>query len=239
MTALLFALLAACTTIIGGGIPLSQRRISHQHLTLLVAFSAGVLLSTGLNHMLRDSLVAAPEWTAVSVSLGFLMLYLIEKVTMIHACREEECDVHEFGRFALAGIGFHSFLDGFAIAVSLAFEVELGMLVIAAVLLHRLPTGISIATVMLINRCPVKRAWIGLVTIGLLAVVGAAAGLLLPVRPGSYLPAAVGLAAGTFLYISTSDLLPMAHHGTRDYRVPAAFSIGFVAILVESLLPGV
>ena len=238
MTALLFASFAAFFTILGGGIPLSHRNLSHRSLTLLVAFSAGVLLSTGLNHMLPDSFLAGGRWTAVSVSAGFLLLYLVEKVTMIHACQEEDCHVHGFGRFALLGIGFHSFLDGFAIAVSLSFEVELGVLVMVAVLLHRLPTGISISTVMLLNHYPSRRAWFWLVAIGLLAVIGAALGLVVRGQSEVYLAAAVGLAAGTFLYISTSDLLPMAHQGTQDYRVPVAFSAGFVGMLLASFLPG-
>jgi zinc transporter ZupT len=238
MIVILAASLAALFTILGGSIPLSHRKLDQRTLTLLVAFSAGVLLSTGLNHMLRESFATAGRWAAITVSVGFLLLYLVEKVTMIHACREEECHVHEFGRFALLGIGFHSFLDGFAIAVSLSFEVELGILVIVAVLLHRLPTGISIATVMLLNHYPPRRSWLWLTVIGLLAVVGALLGLVVRLQPGAYLAAAVGLAAGTFLYISTSDLLPMAHQGNLDYRVPIAFTAGFVGMLGASFLPG-
>lgn len=239
MIAILFASLAALFTILGGSIPLSRKSFEHETLTLLVAFSAGVLLSTGLNHMLPDSFSAAGRWAPVSVSAGFLLLYLSEKVTMIHACQEEECQAHEFGRFALLGIGFHSFLDGFAIAVSLAFGVSLGILVIVAVLLHRLPTGISIASVMLVNHYPLKRAWFGLILIGFLAIVGAFIGLILPVKDSATLPAAVGLTAGTFVYISTSDLLPMAHQSTRDYRVPIAFLVGFLGMLGTSFLPGI
>lgn len=237
MTAILFSTLAALFTVLGGSIPLFHRRLRHETLTLLVAFSAGVLLSTGLNHMLRDSFAVSGRWSALAVSTGFLFLYLTEKVTMIHACREEDCHVHQFGRFALMGLGLHSFLDGFAIAVSLEFRVELGILVIAAVLLHRLPTGVSISTVMLLNHYPSRRAWIGLVSIGILAIIGALAGLAMPFQAGAYLPEAVGLTAGTFVYISTSDLLPMAHEGSQDYRVPLAFSLGFVGMLAVSFVP--
>lgn len=60
---------------------------------------------------------------------------------MIHSCRERCCKAHSFGYAALIRIGFHSFLDGFAIAISFEFEKTLGFMVIMAVILHRLPTG--------------------------------------------------------------------------------------------------
>ncbi|RMF59124.1 MAG: hypothetical protein D6743_16730 [Calditrichaeota bacterium] len=202
----------------------------------MVAFSAGVLLSTGLNHMVAQSVAQSGRWAMLAVSIGFIGLYGYEKMAMVHACREAECHVHQFGRAALVGMGFHSLLDGFAIAVSFEFQKTLGFIVILAVLLHRLPTGISIATIMLSNHYRSAKAWVTLALIAILAVAGAVLGLLLPLRPYHLLSLAVGLSGGSFLYISTSDLLPMAHENNQDYRVPFFFLLGFVGILATSLL---
>jgi zinc transporter ZupT len=231
----LFSFLAATATIAGGSVLLFQHRLSDRHLSLLVAFSGGVLLSTGINHMIVESFAEAGRWAVVGVSLGFVMLYGYEKISMVHACREKECHVHKFGAGALIGMGFHSFLDGFAIAVSLEFEPTLGILVIIAVILHRLPTGVSLAAILLSHNYENVRAWRTLVTISLLAIFGAAAGTLIPVTANSVLGFAVGLSGGTFLYISTSDLLPMAHENNQDYQVPFFFLTGFLAILLMSL----
>ncbi len=235
MYELFFSVVAAGATVLGGGIPLLHRRLSAQHLTLLVAFSAGVLLSTGLNHMVVESYAVAGRWAMLAVSMGFLGLYGYEKLAMIHACREEGCEIHDFGGAALLGMGVHSLLDGFAIAVSFEFEPTLGVLVIGAVILHRLPTGISIASIMLSNDYGANKAWRRLTGIALLAIVGAGAGVLLPVKP-FVLSLAVGLSGGTFLYISTSDLLPIAHENNQDYRVPFAFLAGFLGVLAASFV---
>ncbi|MFQ5649554.1 MAG: ZIP family metal transporter [bacterium] len=233
---ILFSMLAAGATVVGGGLPLLHRKLSERYLTLLVAFSGGVLLSTGLNHMITESFAIAGRWAMVAVSVGFLALYGYEKVSMVHACREHDCAVHHFGTSALVGMGFHSFLDGFAIAVSLEFEATLGMLVIVAVISHRLPTGISTACILLSHHYSKARAWRILNTIAGLAVFGAIAGLMIPFQEPVYLSLAVGLAGGTFLYIATSDLLPMAHENNQDYRVPLFFLLGFLGVLAVSFM---
>ncbi len=237
MGPLFFSVVAAAATLLGGSIPLLKKRLSETTLTLLVAFSAGVLLSTGLNHMVAESFSQAGKWAMLAVSIGFLALYGYEKVSMVHACREQDCELHNFGPAALVGIGFHSLLDGYAIAVSFELETTLGLIVLAAVVLHRLPTGISIACLLLANHYETGKAWRILTGIAGLAVIGALAGTLLGSNDPFYLSMAVGLSAGTFLYISTSDLLPMAHQNAQDYRVPLLFLVGFISVLASSFLP--
>ena len=236
MQILFYSLLAAAATVIGGSIPLLHKKLSDKSLTLLVAFSAGVLLSTGLNHMVMESVQSTGKLAMLAVSVGFLVLYGYEKVSMVHACREQDCAVHHFGTSALIGLGFHSFLDGFAIAVSFEFEQTLGLVVIAAVILHRLPTGISTACILLSHNYKEPRAWRVLITIAALAVFGAFAGEALPLKNETYLSLSVGLSGGTFLYISTSDLLPMAHENNQDYRVPFCFLFGFLGSLAASFM---
>lgn len=239
MTALLFATLAAIFTIVGGSLPLVRRNLSERQLSLLIAFSAGVLLSAGLNEMMPESFELAGKTAAVGVSAGFILLYLSEKVTMVHSCREQGCEVHPFGFFAIVGIGFHTALDGFAIAVSSEIGTELGAVVAIAVLAHRFPSGVSFAGVMLACGYTRGRAWATLTILGVLAIVGAGVGLLFKDLSMEVLGFAIGLSAGSFLYISTSDLLPIAHeHGWGDYGVPLTFATGFGIMLAGALVLG-
>jgi ZIP family zinc transporter/zinc and cadmium transporter len=226
--------IAALFTMVGGAIPLAHRKLSRSVLTILIAFSGGVLLSAALNHMVVESFAIIGGQSMLAVSFGFLLLYGIEKITMIHACQEEGCDAHRFGGLALVGIGFHSFLDGFSITVSMKLDVRLGAIVALAVLLHRLPTGVCIATVMLANHFPSAKAWFTLSLIAGLLVAGALAGLLSAlsgIAAERFLSIAIGISAGTFIYIATGDLMPMAHANVRDYRVPLAFAVGFLGTM--------
>jgi ZIP family zinc transporter/zinc and cadmium transporter len=229
--------IAALFTLVGGAIPLAHQKLSKNALTILLAFSGGILLSTALNHMVVESFAIIGAEAMLSVSLGFLLLYGIEKITMIHACQEEHCDVHHFGGLAVIGIGFHSFLDGFAIAVSLKLDLALGTMVVLAVLLHRLPTGVCIATVMLANHFAATKAWLILALVAGLIVAGTLIGFistLSGIDSERFLSIAIGISAGTFIYIATGDLMPMAHENVRDYRVPVAFTVGFLGTMITA-----
>ncbi|MDZ7289121.1 MAG: ZIP family metal transporter [candidate division KSB1 bacterium] len=231
--------IAALFTLIGGTIPLAHQKLSKNALAVLLALSGGIMLSTSLNHMVRESFGSIGAISMVCVSFGFLLMYGLEKMTMVHACREQDCHVHHFGGMALMGIGFHSFLDGFAIGVSLEFNLTLGLMVVLAVLLHRLPDGIAIATVMLANRYSTRKAWGFLSMLAGLAVAGTIVGLaslFSGIELERFLSIAIGISAGTFIYIATSDLMPMAHEDPRDYRVPIAFIVGFLGILLTAFI---
>ncbi|GBE58506.1 zinc transporter ZupT [bacterium BMS3Abin01] len=239
MTAILLAFLAALFTIAGGALPLSRRGMGERGLSLLVAFSAGVMLSTGINSMLPRSYQLAGGAAALGVSAGFVLLYLAERVTLVHACREHGRHIHTLSIFAIAGIGFHMTLDGFAIAVSGQAKASLGAVVALAVLAHRFPSGISFVGLMLSSGYERSRAWATLIVLALLAPMGATVGLLFADVSDMALGFAIGLSAGTFLYISTSDLLPVAHErGWRYYDVPLSFAAGFGVMLVAALALG-
>ena len=231
MKILLLAGLAAICTFLGGSLPLLKKELQDRYISWLVAFSAGILLSTGINHMMVESYKVAGHRAVYALSIGFITLFLIERFAMVHACREEECDVHTFGGIALAGIGFHSFLDGFAIAVSMETSPSLGYIVVLGVLLHRFPTGISIATIMVANEYKRDRAFIILALLGLAAMAGALFGLLIPFEASKFLSLSVGFNAGIFIYIATADLLPMVHIKRGDYMSPLSFVIGFTGIM--------
>lgn len=239
MTSLLLATLAAGFTIAGGSLPLARKQLGERGISLLVAFSAGVLLSAGINDMFPESYKLASGSAVIGVSAGFMLLYLTEKVTMVHACREQGCKVHPFGFFALAGIGFHTMLDGFSIAVSGEARASLGLVVAFAVLAHSFPSGVSVAGVMLSCGYRRSKAWWVLTALAVQAVVGAVVGLFFAGASDQVLGVGVGLSAGTFLYISTSDLLPIAHETNwHDYSVPLAFTAGFALMLVTALAMG-
>jgi zinc and cadmium transporter len=236
MKILLFSIFAAVFTVGGGGLLLLKKDLGPRGLSLLVAFSAGVLLSTGINHMVAESYEVVGKWSLFSVSLGFIIVYLLEKGSMIHSCREAGCEVHYIGGFALLGIGFHNLLDGVAIAVSMELHFALGAIVVLAVLLHSIPTGISISSIMLANNYSQNKSWFILLILGGIMVLGTLLGLQIPQDAENLLGIGIGISAGTFLYISSADLLPLAHQNSKDYAVPVSFLFGFIGILLTAHL---
>lgn len=155
---------------------------------------------------------------------------------MIHSCRERCCKAHSFGYAALIRIGFHSFLDGFAIAISFEFEKTLGFMVIMAVILHRLPTGISLTAILLSHGYKESKAWVILIIVSLLAIIGGIVGVVIELSNTFILSLAIAFSGGLFIYISTTNLIPIAHKNNQDYRVPIFFLIGFFSIMAISFI---
>lgn len=243
-------------TMAGGSLPLLRKELPHRHLTWLVAFSAGIILSAGLLSMLGEALELLKGGMALLwAGIGFLVLYLLERITIIHTCHDEECE-WEAGTVshhpaemsptaaagvALWGIGFHGMIDGFALAISTeSHNAALTLMVAIGVLLHSFPTGMSLAALMLFGGIPKANAWRILALISSMAIVGAAVGLQLHNPwllglfgatgmhpPDAVLGGALAFSAGNFIYIATGDLLPEAHRNRTDYGVPLSVVAGF------------
>jgi zinc and cadmium transporter len=92
------ALIAASSLVFGSAIPtlpLLRTRLFASRLSLLIGFSAGLMLATALHELLPASLEANPHYAMWGASLGFMSLYIAERWTHFHACRHLRCDVED------------------------------------------------------------------------------------------------------------------------------------------------
>jgi zinc and cadmium transporter len=90
------ALLAAGSLVFGSALPtlpLLRTRWFADRLSLLIGFSAGLMLATALHELLPEAMEANPERAMWGASLGFLTLYVAERLTHFHACRHRRCEV--------------------------------------------------------------------------------------------------------------------------------------------------
>jgi zinc and cadmium transporter len=118
---------------------------------------------------------------------------------------------HPFARMNLIGDMVHNLMDGIIIAVTFMVSIEVGIATTLAVILHEIPQeigdfgvllhgGFSKKKALLLNFLTALTAFIGLVLAYVLQrYVENIAGLLTP------------LAAGLFIYIAGSDLIPEMH----------------------------
>lgn len=171
----------------------------------VIGFAAGVLLAVSFLDILPE--VNLKE-DALFLVFGFLTFYVLEKVMMIHACGESECETHEIGPVAVVGMALDNFVDGAGIAVGFVLNPLLGLSITGAVVLHEIPQGITSALIMQAAGWSRLRILFALSLAGLLYPLGAVmAGLI----PGAFLEKALAFIAGDFIYIGASDLLPEAH----------------------------
>lgn len=206
---------------------------SRRNLIFLISFAVGVLLANAFFHLLPEavSLSAAwPYWT-----LGAIMFfYLIEQVLTIHACREEECEVHALGSIGLWGLGFHSLVDGLTIGVAFQAGAGVGALAALAIVLHKISEGGCLYTMLLDSHYSQRQS---LLSSGLVALATPLGALLAYVftqaLTGQVLGWLLAAAAGGFIYIGASDLVPMTHkkHGWPNVLLMV---LGAIFVLIVS-----
>ena len=183
-------------------------------------FSSGAILGVVLFDILPEVADRADEQqidlaTALLFTAGgFLAFFALERVTKLHSAREHEHQAKlphkaELGIVGAAGLSFHSFLDGIAIAVGFQGGADLGILVSLAVLTHDFSDGLNTVTVVLAHGNPVGRARRWLLVDASTPMLGALVGVLAPL-PQELLLVLLASFAGSFLYIGASDLLPEA-----------------------------
>lgn len=228
MIPILFAFLAGLSDLVSGVLTL-RGMLARLPSRYVIAFGAGVLLAATFFDVLPQVDVKADS---AALAAGFVVFYLLEKVVMLHACGEEECEAHHIGPSAVIGMALDNVVDGVSIAVGYLISPGLGFIITLAVVLHEIPQGITSAVIMREANWSRARIIAVLVLAGALYPIGAlSAGLI----PSQFLHPALAFIAGDFLYIGASDLLPEAHRRFNARVILSvlagmAFVVGMLAI---------
>jgi len=230
-----YLLIIVLISVLGGLLPLYRRRWSDKGLSLLLGFGGGVLLGASFFYMWPEvTNEIGGRMGGVSVLLGFLLMLLLEKFILVHPCEETEfeCDFHTVGIAAFIGISFHSLLDGIAFGSSSTLPY-LGSIVFTALLFHKVPEGISLASILLMGGYGRRRIVYLILVSALMTPIGALLsffGLKALNGKAIAIAFAIGVSAGVFLAIATSDLLPQAHRNS-NHRL-ATLSCVLLGVLV-------
>lgn len=209
---LLFIYLAAffLISMFGGMIPLIKKWPKNVF-RLIVSFGAGVLFGSCFFHMLPRTAESLGGNVGIPILVGFFLIYFLEKFIMVHSCEEDVCDVHTIGISAFIGISFHSLLDGMSMGAGFIVK-DIGFMIFMAIIIHKFPSALSL-TGILVQVGYKKKKVILLTTIfALTTPIGALISFfILKDLHENVLAWAIGISTGTFLYIASSDLLPMVH----------------------------
>lgn len=205
---------------------------------LLIAFGSGFMLAVAVLAMLPHALEQSPN-AALVVLLGYLLVHVTQHVVTPHFHFGEETH-HEamigpwVGVAALLGLLVHTFFDGVAIASGFTVSHTLGVLIFAAVFLHKIPAGATLASVMLASGNGARRTLGGVVLLGVSTVFG----VLLTGQMSALRRYGLPLSAGVTLYVAASNLIPEVQR-ERGAGTGAAVIVGVVVFyLTEQLLGG-
>lgn len=221
-------------TMVGAWIP-TFKVWSKSTFRMIISFCAGTLLGAVFFHILPEISPVLKGDVGYAIMLGFLLIFILEKFIMVHPCEEGECDFHKIGMAAYVGIGFHSILDGMAIGAGSL--LNLSTVIILAVTVHKFPAALALSSLLVRGGEYSKQKILRSMFIFALATpLGAVATIFLFQGVDEYLVAvALGISAGTFLFISTADLLPVVveEHKGKGYKNLISLCLGILVMILS------
>ncbi len=227
-----------------------KERLLDKILLVLVSLSAGALIGGAFLHLLPEAVAdVAGEDTAVLnvflfLLLGFCMFFVLEQFIHWHhhhsAHHDEKC-IKPFSYLILVGDGVHNFIDGLIIAGSFMINTEVGIVTTLAVALHEIPQELGDFGVLVYGGFGKVKALLLNFASGLIAIVGGLVGYFLSAQLGASAVYLLPFAAGNFIYIAASDLIPEIKHSDELKTSLVHFTVflgGIALMLVMKLTFG-
>jgi zinc and cadmium transporter len=183
----------------------------HAVVDYLVSLSAGTMFGGTFLHLLPET---AEEFgftvtTGLAVLSGLVLAFVVEKyIAWHHHHHPGAAGPEPMAYMILLGDAVHNVIDGIIIAASYLVSVPLGIATTVAIGFHEIPQELGDFGVLVYGGMSRTRAVLFNFGTALTAFVGATAVVFLVDDVDGMLQVLVPLAAGNFIYIAGSDLLP-------------------------------
>jgi ZIP family zinc transporter/zinc and cadmium transporter len=193
---------------------------------LLIGFAAGVMLVLSFCHFLPEAVKIYPDATGF-VLIGFFIMFFLQNVVMASQCHDENCHKQHISKVSVVALSFHSLVDGIIISAGFEISAQLGIFTAIAVLLHKLPDGVVITSILVHSGMKIKRTMLLSLMVALFTPLGTIIGYLLLSNlskdvAGIFLAAV----AGSFIYLAASDLIPETHKAPNRRFVSCFLFLG-------------
>ncbi len=242
---ILFCLIGGVLSVLAAGLFLVLREeLRDRLLPHLVSFATGALLGAALLGLLPDALAAAGPGDMhvipMTVLLGLLGFFVLEKMVLWRHCHADHCEVHapgqshrqqSAGTLILIGDGLHNFLDGILIAGAFLTDVHLGVVTSIAVAAHEIPQEVGNFAVLLHSGFSRGRAFLYNVLSSATTVIGGVLAYYALQDLQPLLPYVLAVAASSFIYIAVADLIPTLHE-----RVEGSATLQQIILIVAGVL---
>ncbi len=202
----------------------------------LLALGAGFLLALVFIELIPESfaLTHSPEHSVIAMLVGFSALHFFEHTVVEHLHFGEETHggvSHSSVFGAVGGLALHAFFDGMSICAASQASTTIGVLVFIAVLLHKVPEGLTVASVMVAGKKPPRQIAIATLALALATIVGAITVVLFVSISTTMIGFLFAFSAGSSLYVGACDLVPEINK-TRGRMAPLLVFLGMLLFWV-------
>lgn len=230
---LIFSFFGSVFCLIGGIFLLWRQKLAKRIAIYLISFAAGALLGAAFLHMLPEAVDAEGNKILIYVLIGILIMFLVEKFLLWYHCHIRECPVHGFTYTILIGDGVHNFIDGIIIGASFLVSIPLGVIAALAVAFHEIPQEIGDFGVLIHAGWKRKKVLFYNFLIALATPLAAVLTYFFSSFLNLALVPLIAFAAGTFIYIASSDLIPEIHkHYSPSKAILQSICLGSGILLI-------
>lgn len=241
-------LLGGVLSVIAAAVVALNARITQ--VPVLVSYAVGALLGAVFLDILPEAFERAEsvETMAVTVLFGILLFFVLEKLVLWRHCHVERCEAHDppqplhdhgrSGMMIMIGDTFHNFVDGVLIAAAFLANIELGIVTAIAIIAHEVPQEVGDFLILLHSGYTKVEAFTFNVLSSAAMIAGGALAYFALQTMEGLVPALLGLAAASMLYVSVADLIPGLHRrpelqATVQQVVLIALGVGTIWLVGE------
>lgn len=237
--ALGLGIITAIANILGTWLAILQRQPSRSFTAGTLGFSGGFILAAALLEMVPESLARGASMPFF-VALGYLSVFIIEQSLNVHLHHIPGEQNHPHvpiatGIASLVAFNAHDFVDGVAMGSAMVADTNLGILVFLAVLLHEVPAGFVIAAIVRAAGWSRTSSLLAGGSLGIITLLGIVLPFWINAFSSFVSDALLALAAGTFIYIGATLLVPLSEAGKSRW-ITFMVVIGFAVFFVSNWL---
>ena len=222
---IIFSLLGGIVSVAAAAVfLLFPDRVRQAMLPHFVSFAIGALLGAAflalIPHTLTQGHAIEYHQLGLTLLIGLLGFFLMEKLVLWRHCHEHECEAHEVhdqqhqqaaGSLILIGDSIHNLVDGILIAAAFMTDFHLGVITSLAVAAHEIPQEVGDFAILLHSGFSRKKAFIFNILASITTIIGAVIAYYGLSNAQAIVPYILAIAASSFIYIAVADLIPGLH----------------------------
>jgi len=251
-TALLLALGAGLSTLIGSFLGLVMRNPGPKFISFTVGFSAGIMIFISFGEFLSGAITTEgvghlkAHIAFFSGMAGYFLIDLLVPHDYLgqHDHAQNPHDLHGLnthptmertGILVALGLSIHNIPEGMAIFVAGVKDIQLGFAVAVAIAVHNIPLGLAISAPIYNATGSRKRAFLWSFLAGLSGIIGAclAAIVLMPFLSDTVMGFVFAVVGGIIVVIAIDELVPAAKELSHEHSPIVGVIAGMIVAMVS------
>jgi len=221
-----------------GGLIAVIRRPGRKTLGFLMGLAAGIMVMLSFIALMSEALrISGPFMGAAGFTVGSVLMFSLDlllphKYFAVDEKGMLDGKLLKVGVMIAIGISLHNFPEGVAVASGFSSSPKLGLVIAVAIGLHNIPEGIATSLPMYVVGSS-RRSAVGLaLASGLVEPLGALLAGLFQSTFHELVPFGLAFASGVIVFITTDELIPVAHEHGHERSTSLGLIAGCIATFI-------